>query len=813
MQYIKNFIKKKEQQIIGKSNQALQTLDKEYTYLTTKDTYLIYDKKQQCMDLLNHHKTISKIPWYFFWNKKLKTNRKHNLEKIQQYHIILQNYNQEFIKIKKKQYADLFKRDNLILDDDQQTAIITDDTHNLVVAGAGSGKTEVLTTRIAYLTQRKTDTIEPKRILALAFQNKAADEIQNRLKKRYNLDIEIRTFHSLGKKIINDASQTQNIKPPRLKLACSEDWKFKYYIKKLFEYEINENKQLQNQIIQFMKHYSDNFIVKNKADFKEKEEFYIYQKNLQYTTLNGTKVKSEAEREIMNFFLSHSLNDKKITIWYEEPAEWMKYCDKEGQQHIPTPDFYFPEFDIYLEHWAIGKNGTVPEWFSGDNPTEEYKKTMNIKKHMYQSHNKTLLQTSQADVENNTLSTTLSKQFLKAVNKKHPETSFNLKPLSYHQLVEQVWRECKEFIDNITNYIQRFIVISKTYRLYPSDIDKRINQKSWTPRQKTFAEIANIIYKCYQSQLALENNIDFSDMINQAVTYLKDNKELYENTYDHILIDEYQDISTQRYELIKAIMNKNQSCKLFCVGDDWQSIMGFAGSNLDFFINFEKYFPHPARTDLTKNYRSIKSIVDAGAFIIKKNKQIQKQTIADSQEIRPILVYSSLHEKQYYAPYLKQIAKHCLEKIKQYHTTKNYRYDDFMILLRITKNYRLMNYINQYAEELGIPITDKLDRPDCVHILSVHKSKGLQARIIIILNVDDDLYGFPCQLEDPDIFEIAIKNNDGFREQEERRLFYVAVTRAKEEVIMYTQKCSESKFITEIKEFTKREELDYKSND
>lgn len=93
--------------------------------------------------------------------------------------------------------------------------------------------------------------------------------------------------------------------------------------------------------------------------------------------------------------------------------------------------------------------------------------------------------------------------------------------------------------------------------------------------------------------------------------------------------------------------------------------------------------------------------------------------------------------------------------------------------------------------------------------MSVHKSKGLQARVVLILNVDKDIYGFPCELENPDIFQPAIKNNDGLREQEERRLFYVAVTRAKEEVIMYSQKCSESKFITKIKDFTKREDLSY----
>jgi DNA helicase-4 len=263
--------------------------------------------------------------------------------------------------------------------------------------------------------------------------------------------------------------------------------------------------------------------------------------------------------------------------------------------------------------------------------------------------------------------------------------------------------------------------------------------------------------------------------------------------------------------MIKELMNKNLKCKLFCVGDDWQSIMGFAGSNLDFFINFDKYFSHPARTDLTKNYRSIKSIVDAGACIIKNNKegQIKKKTISNRDESKPILVFSSKHQKKFFAQYYEQIAKHCLDTIKEYHTTKNYPYDDFMILMRIANKQKLRNFITCYANSLGIPISEKADRPNCVHIMSVHKSKGLQARVVMVLNVDKDLYGFPCELENPEIFLPAIKNNDGLRKQEERRLFYVAVTRAKEEVMIYTQKCSESEFITEIKEFVKREELGY----
>ena len=811
MRLIRDFINKKEEENIGHSNIAVNRLEKEWSSFVKKDAYLIYDFKENLLNLIKEGNTRTKIPWYLFWDIKLKSNLRKNIKKIEKFNEEITSFNSEFITKKKKEYKDLFIGEKLILDDDQQTAIITDDKHNLVVAGAGSGKTEVLITRIAYLIKRKSDTIKPNRILALAFQNKAANEVKERLKKRYNIDVEIRTFHSLGRKIIEDACKIKNGQPPKLKPECSEDWKFQRFIQRIFDKEIAENPDLQNGIINFMKRYGDGQIIKEEADFEKKEESYNYQRSLTYTALDGTKVKSESEREILNFFLMHNLNGKRVNVVYENPAEWMKYKDKNGKEYTPKPDFYFPDFEIYLEHWAIGKDGKVPKWFSGDNPIKDYIENMNIKKEKYKSNNKTLFETSQADFEKGVFYEVLGERFIKALKEKKPNEKFNLSKISYNELVERVWEECKEFVKTISANISKFIIIAKTYRLYPIDIENRLNKEKWSPKQSSFAKIANVIYVKYQKGLEKDNYIDFSDMINLAVDYLKSNKEFYKEIYDHILVDEYQDISTQRYELIKELMNKNKNCKLFCVGDDWQSIMGFAGSNLDFFINFDKYFSHPARTDLTKNYRSIKSIVEVGACIIKNNKegQIKKKTIANSNETKPILVYSSLHQKKFFNQYYEQIAKHCLDKIKEYHTTKNYHYDDFMILLRIAQKLKLRNLISEYAQKQGIPISDEADKPNCVHIMSVHKSKGLQARVVLILNVDKDIYGFPCELENPDIFEPAIKNNDGLREQEERRLFYVAVTRAKEEVIMYSQKCSESKFITEIKDFTKREDLSY----
>ena len=162
MGFITNFIKKKENEIINNSNVAVKELDKDWTSFLKDDAYLIYSQKEKFLKLIGQGGGSSNIPWYFFWNFKLKSRLKNNFEKLEYYNTTLPKYNPNFIIKKKKEYQDLFKKGELTLDDDQQTAIITDDKHNLVVAGAGSGKTEVLITRIAYLIKRKSDTIKYK---------------------------------------------------------------------------------------------------------------------------------------------------------------------------------------------------------------------------------------------------------------------------------------------------------------------------------------------------------------------------------------------------------------------------------------------------------------------------------------------------------------------------------------------------------------------------------------------------------------------------------------------------------------------------
>ena len=287
------------------------------------------------------------------------------------------------------------------------------------------------------------------------------------------------------------------------------------------------------------------------------------------------------------------------------------YTDASGNRKIPKPDFFFPDYDIYLEHWAIDEGGKVPDWFEGKNASEEYKLGMKRKIEKFMQQDKySLVEIINYEFKWGEFEKILVERMTKALKTKYPDKDFEFTPVPYEQLINCVNQGCKNLQRSFLQY-QPIHNNAKTYNLPPENIKQRLRTERWSAKQEAFAKITLDIYEIYENQLRAENKIDFADMINLAVKELKENQEIYRNSFAQILIDEYQDISAQRYELIRALINKNNGCKLFCVGDDWQSIMGFSGSNLDFFVNFHEYFDHPARPDLSI-YISCKPIAGYG---------------------------------------------------------------------------------------------------------------------------------------------------------------------------------------------------------
>ncbi|MCJ7634453.1 UvrD-helicase domain-containing protein [Candidatus Bathyarchaeota archaeon] len=785
---------KERARIQDKIHAATVEIQEAFNKIKSSGTYLIYSNKEVILSKIN---AIRKEIDACEAKKMLKTDFVNKTKEVlDEYAELIVNYNPHFIQQRKADYGFLWCKDKISLDDEQQTAIVTDDKHNLVVAAAGSGKTEVLITRIAYLIRRKPDCVSPNKILAIAYQRKAREQIEQRLQKYGIENVHVKTFHKLGKDILERSDRRIGRTD-----VVNENGKYNL-VKSLFEKEIQTNQTFYRLFVGYIAAIHDKDDEPSEAD---KNAVVDYAKERSYVSINCTKVNSKAEKEILNCLLTSKINGKPILSSYEPDVDGFR------------PDFYLTQYDIFIEHWALNKNGEVPEWFSQS--SLEYKNTMEKKKRWFAEHGKSLAETFayEYDLEKpDEFDELLKKRIYETLKKRSPEQSFEFSRLSYPEILELIWKSQKTPIEDIQN----FITSAKTYGLSPEQIAEKLDKGKWSNKQVAFGKVALQIFRSYQNQLAKIGKIDFEDMINEAITILDRNKSLCEDIYDQILIDEYQDMSAQRLKLLKKLLERNPDCKLFCVGDDWQSIMGFSGSNLNFFVNFGDYFPNPAITKICTNYRSIKSIVDAGADLIKNNSncQVQKLALSNRKETKPILVLGSPHQEGFDVRYCEQTAEDCLRRIKEY-LEKGYSPNDILVLTRYIRTkiqgklryFRIVQTFSDLAKLYDINIAvDNAKEPNAIKLLTVHKCKGLEAKAVFILNVVKGEFGFPSEIEDPSILEIAREAN-GIQNQkeEERRLFYVALTRAKEDLYIYTRLHEKSEFLNEISRYAEPVRLTY----
>lgn len=756
-------------------------------------TYLIYDKLESCISKI---KNVEAEIACCSATGALRVKFLDDLSITLRGHFeFISNYNQEFVEQRKSEYRHLWVKGDLSLDDEQQTAIVTDDKYNLVVAAAGSGKTEVLITRIAYLTLRKPDCIQSNRILAIAYQNKAKEEIENRLQRLYGLlDVNVRTFHKLGKDILERSGRNLN------RTDIIDDNKKHAFVKYFFEKEVGSNLEFYELFLSYVKTVHDR---DEEGTLADKEASLEYAKGRSYFSINNKAVRSRAEKEIMDFLIVNKINSMPVSVEYEPDVNGVR------------PDFYLPKYSLFIEHWALDKNGEVPTWFNQS--TEKYKETMERKKKWFADHNYLLVETFAHEYieKKPDQFTNLLKERIQKTLEQRDKSKFEITPKTYEEILEMVWESQRTPIEDIQN----FITTAKTYGFTPDKIVSRLSSGKWTRKQLAFGNLSLKVFLAYEAQLFESEKVDFEDMINAAIEALDKDGTLCAGLYDHILIDEYQDMSAQRLLLLKKLLQRNPGCKLFAVGDDWQSIMTFSGSNLDFFVNFSHYFEHPAISTICTNYRSIRTIVDAGAALIRNNgsRQIQKSAFSSHKETRLILILESLHGSDYQRYYYEQIVEDCLCRINGY-LQMGYSPEDIIVLTRFMRTkikgrirfFQVVRTFAELAQKNGIKVAiDNVRMSGAVRLLTAHKCKGLEAKVVFVLDVVSGDFGFPSEIEDPSILAPARDDSFPNRKEEERRLFYVAITRAKEDLYIYTREKARSEFLNEIKSHAQSIRLGY----
>lgn len=694
------------------------------------------------------------------------------------------DFNKKFVEEELRNYSHFFDDiGGVELNYQQRTAIIKDEDNNIVIAGAGSGKTKTIVGKVEYIVDRYK--INPKEILLISFTRKTAESVAKSIGIK---DIEVKTFHKFGMDVITEVEGT--------KPSTFDEEQFGQLLKKQFKECIKSEIYLKKVI-----DYFSDFIFEKQGDYIDdhntSQEVSINPK----TTYNGEKVKSIEECKIANFLLFNSIDYR-----YEDPYEFDTATEKYSQY---KPDFtiYQNGRRVYIEHFGVARDGSVPNFFAEYAETlEEAKKLywekINWARKIHKNCGTSLVETFSYEMREGTLFHNLSERLV--------NEGIKLDPKSPEEIWDIIHRAAYDDVDYLTNLFKTFIILMKQNNYTIDEVIEKNNQTQGGYQNKKnaiFIEIVKPIYEGYEECLAERNEIDFSDMISRASKYIASGE--LNRKFSYVLIDEFQDISIGRYNLVKAIKTSNPDCKLFCVGDDWQSIYRFAGSDMALLKNFEKYFGYTEKSNIETTYRFHNPLMDISSkFILmnptqedKKLKESESAQTESAQTTEWKIIYSNSNQDDTSA--LKKVfdkliaAKKDIES-KTIYILSRYNFD----IDRIKNNDRIFN-IDKDAKKITYMKKTKSGETKKITamFLTIHQAKGLEADIVIIINCNSGKYGFPSERSDDLVLNLLLSEADQFEHGEERRLFYVAATRAKENVYFIAYRKSKSKFIVELEEY------------
>ena len=309
-------------------------------------------------------------------------------------------------------------------------------------------------------------------------------------------------------------------------------------------------------------------------------------------------------------------------------------------------------------------------------------------------------------------------------------------------------------------------------------------------RAERFARVISAITDAYSRKLDHDQRIDFDSMIGDATRLVETGR--YRSPYSLILVDEFQDISDSRARLIKALKHQKPFTKMFAVGDDWQSIYRFTGSDITIFTGFEANFGASWKGRLEQTYRCNQTLADTAAGFIQKNPAQLRKNVRSSRAGIPRSIRAVPVRVERDKPAFKDACFKILERLDDFlgsHRAQWQDRDGQRLKVRVLWRYNLLDPFH------GRPPTfDNIE----VSGLSFHRSKGLEADYTILLDVSEGDYGVPSRIEDDELLNLVIPRPEEYEYAEERRLFYVALTRASRGTFLLYNSRLPSRYLPEL---------------
>ena len=668
----------------------------------------------------------------------------------------VEDFRAQYVNRLKEQFSTYFDQvESNPLSESQRDACVIDEDNNLVLAGAGTGKTSAMVGRAGFLV--KSGQARPDQILMLAFANKAAQEMQERLNERVEeKGVVASTFHKLGKDIIASVEKVQ----PSISPLATDGALLEKHVDQWFE-ELLEVSTYKQWVLDYLSYYRYEEV--NRFDFETEGEYFEYISANEIRTLQGEVVKGLGELWVANHLF-------KLGVAYKYEADYEH--ETRGQDYRQyQPDFYLPDYGIYLEHWGIDRDGNTAPFVS----RAKYQKGMAWKRRTHEKYGTRLIETFHYEYTEGCL--------LTGLQKKLAEAGVQFNPRSPEEMLDTL----REFgaIRDLTP------LLADLLRRFKSNLPRP--DQPWTEivqgghlslAQQQALKIVVPIYEKYDAFLEKNKHIDFDDMIGKAIAYVQGGR--FVSPWRYILVDEFQDISEPRARLVRALRESVDACSLFCVGDDWQAIYRFTGSDIRFTTEFAARFGATKITVLDKTFRFNNSICDvASRFVIENPAQVKKalttHTMVNGSAVSLLREKKRRGSEADFDERLDSVLAHVAERAEE--GSSVYLLGRFRFNL---PNGTQMMMLRKRFPTLSIACN------------TVHGAKGLEADYVVVLGLERGQYGFPSQKTSHSLLEALLPALDPFLYSEERRLFYVALTRAKQRVYLIGDMTNASEFLVEL---------------
>lgn len=722
---------------------------------------------------------------------------------------VLGERNADFVREEWSRWKPFFDEcERTPLTEEQGRAAITMEEATLLVAAAGSGKTSTVVGKVAYMLAK--GLAMPDEILCLAFNSGAAKEIGDRLKERLTFivsdacqlderfkvglrkavssgaEVSSKTFHSFGLSVIRrkqgaEPKVVQGVDRKRL-LAdairdCRQDPSFA------------EKWWLLQTVYRFAEPLESKF--HSEAEYEE----YLRAVRRERSQAEGISTMGTARpvRSLEEAAISNWLYLQGVQFDYEPLFAQGAGALCPGKAW--NPDFCYrietgAEGSAFIvhEHFAINDQGKAPAFF--DDP-EGYVRQAEAKQKVLRGLDKRHFWTTSAEYRAGTL--------FKRLCDKLTDLKVVFDPPSEEQKLKRL-QEIGLSVDN--DLLEKAVSQIRANEWTYEDLASRIAEQREPARAELFLELAVEVARRLDKVLTDKPALDFDSMIRLAIGHLRADPSL--SPYRVILADEFQDTAAGRAKLIREALKDKPDARLFAVGDDWQAINRFAGSDISLFTGFGEAFGRRsgghARCDLTKTFRTNQGIADVStSFVLKNTSQLPKTVEAHDPACKGVIDVRTYRQDTEVVPKLD-------EQIQRWVETHSGDEKPSVLLLGRNRPQYLKGIDDEQVAQLMTKwaghvnfVNDKYGKPALFH--SMHGSKGRQADYVFILGmhrVEHDFFCFPSEREEDPLLQLVLPARESVHDAEERRLFYVAMTRAKHQVVLLTQEQYPSTYVFEL---------------